>query len=258
MSRLAVLLQESVDPAGGLTILGLLRKRMDGTDSRIRRRKSFKERMGFKGMGCCGGPIWGFQATTISVHDDDDDGDEGEVQEAQGDTEIHNQLPQQHQQEPGVTPRLALEQLQYGSEPECAANSPTPVSSSLNLAAALAAERHYRASREPDAMAAGETGNGGTIASGPIMTVGTAPGTPLRVSLMRLLEEAEDGDGEGGAAGVAVGSDSMCCVCMGRKKGAAFIPCGHTYCRVCSRELWLNRGSCPLCNRPILEILDIF
>ncbi|KAJ6956196.1 hypothetical protein NC652_007328 [Populus alba x Populus x berolinensis] len=45
---------------------------------------------------------------------------------------------------------------------------------------------------------------------------------------------------------------------MERKKGAAFIPCGHAFCRVCSREMWVNRGSCPICNRSILDILDIF
>ncbi|KAM1685827.1 hypothetical protein ACFX13_037874 [Malus domestica] len=90
----------------------------------------------------------------------------------------------------------------------------------------------------------------------------------MRVSLVRLIEETEmDGcDAFGGGATALsektaegnIGSDSVCCVCMGRKKGAAFIPCGHTFCRVCSREVWLNRGSCPLCNRSILEILDIF
>lgn len=94
----------------------------------------------------------------------------------------------------------------------------------MNLATALAAERQFRSG--DSAAAAG------------------------RVSLMRLLEESERCGGGGEA--------EWCCVCMGRRKGAAFIPCGHTFCRVCSRELWLNRGSCPLCNRPILEILDIF
>ncbi|XP_054783280.1 uncharacterized protein LOC129290516 [Prosopis cineraria] len=49
-----------------------------------------------------------------------------------------------------------------------------------------------------------------------------------------------------------------CCVCMVRHKGAAFIPCGHTFCRQCSRELWVSRGHCPLCNNVILEILDLF
>lgn len=105
---------------------------------------------------------------------------------------------------------------------------PSQSSSGMNLAAALAAERQFR----------------------------EGEGTPLRVSLMRLLEETEGGDAEKGGGGV--GNDWVCCVCMGRKKGAAFIPCGHTFCRVCSRELWLNRGTCPLCNRSILEILDIF
>ncbi|XP_074303520.1 uncharacterized protein LOC141637984 [Silene latifolia] len=132
-------------------------------------------------------------------------------------------------------------------------------SSGINLAAALAAEREYRtATEEISSDGVGEGGGGNT--------------TPSRVSLMRLLEETADGgelerESKGGGGErveeevveVEVeGSDSVCCVCMGRNKGAAFIPCGHTYCRVCSRELWLSRGSCPLCNQRILDILDIF
>ncbi|KHN03506.1 hypothetical protein glysoja_004532, partial [Glycine soja] len=150
-----------------------------------RRRRSFKERFGFIGMGCCGA-TWGFRSDALSV--------------TQG------------------------EQQQQETDPECV--GPAGLGSGMNLAAALAAERQFR----------------------------EGEGTPLRVSLMRLLEETEGGD----AAVEAVGNDWVCCVCMGRKKGAAFIPCGHTFCRVCSRELWLNRGTCPLCNRSILEILDIF
>ncbi|XP_016443784.1 uncharacterized protein LOC107769114 [Nicotiana tabacum] len=104
---------------------------------------------------------------------------------------------------------------------------------SVNLATALAAERRFR-------------------------SVGA---TAKLKTLMRLFEETDGGDEkrslklsskEGG------GVDEMCCVCMERNKGAAFIPCGHTYCRVCSREVWLNRGLCPLCNRSINEILNIF
>ncbi|KAK7387721.1 hypothetical protein VNO78_22511 [Psophocarpus tetragonolobus] len=105
-----------------------------------------------------------------------------------------------------------------------AGQDPRPSGSGMNLAAALAAERQFREGE-------GET--------------------PSRVSLMRLLEETEAGGG-------SVGNDSVCCVCMGRKKGAAFIPCGHTFCRLCSKELLLNRGTCPLCNRSILDILHIF
>ncbi|KAJ4912879.1 RING/U-box superfamily protein [Raphanus sativus] len=91
--------------------------------------------------------------------------------------------------------------------------------------------------------------------------------TSRRVSLMSLLDETVervDDDGREtelstASIGTLTGNDdSVCCVCMGRKKGAAFISCGHTFCRICSRELWLNRGSCPLCNRLIIEILDIF
>ncbi|KAF7840582.1 death-associated inhibitor of apoptosis 1 [Senna tora] len=121
------------------------------------------------------------------------------------------------------------------NDPDCV--NPVPSGSGMNLAAALAAERQFRgSSQEAEA--------------------GSATGNELQ---RRLLEETEGGEmtvtvteKEG------VGNDTVCCVCMGRKKGAAFIPCGHTFCRVCSRELWLNRGSCPLCNRSIIEILDIF
>ncbi|XP_010274021.1 PREDICTED: uncharacterized protein LOC104609415 [Nelumbo nucifera] len=94
---------------------------------------------------------------------------------------------------------------------------------------------------------------------------------PVRVSLMALLEET---DRQEGTLGALVGSgmddddedededdgggEYVCCVCMVRHKGAAFVPCGHTFCRLCSRELWVSRGNCPLCNGYILEILDIF
>ncbi|XP_042393795.1 uncharacterized protein LOC121984741 [Zingiber officinale] len=99
---------------------------------------------------------------------------------------------------------------------------------------------------------------------------------PARVSLMALLEQTDrqwSGSGMEGLSLVTAAADAavedeaesgggatsfMCCVCMVRHKGAAFIPCGHTFCRICSRELWIIRGSCPLCNREILEILDIF
>nr|XP_018685518.1 PREDICTED: uncharacterized protein LOC103994402 [Musa acuminata subsp. malaccensis] len=101
---------------------------------------------------------------------------------------------------------------------------------------------------------------------------------PARMSLMALLdmqwggsgkegleaeEEEEDEEEEEEVAeeegeGAGDGMLYVCCVCMVRHKGAAFIPCGHTFCRLCSRELWVSRGNCPLCNGYILEILDIF
>lgn len=254
MSQLVVVLQEQ-DPGErrSTTILGLLREeKMDGLDGR-RRKKSLRERLGLKGMGCCGGPIWGFGSTTISVQDDDDEGD----------YEIHDQLPQQPPPpDPDSTilsgPEPEYDPIDRVLDPGCGFAEAGPAGSAMNLATALAAERQYRASHEPEGNTEGTGARSGWDEGL------TQPGTPLRVSLMRLLEERDGGDGEapdGCCGGGGVGgdpSDTTCCVCMGRKKGAAFIPCGHTYCRVCSRELWLNRGSCPLCNRPILEILDIF
>ncbi|XP_068666257.1 uncharacterized protein [Aristolochia californica] len=109
----------------------------------------------------------------------------------------------------------------------------------------------------------------------PAPAEGEAP--PVRVSLMTLLEQTdrhsvllggatdegkdsatEDDEEEEEEASRIEGGEYVCCVCMVRHKGAAFIPCGHTFCRLCSRELWVSRGNCPLCNGYILEILDIF
>ncbi|WOL04402.1 hypothetical protein Cni_G13123 [Canna indica] len=99
---------------------------------------------------------------------------------------------------------------------------------------------------------------------------------PARVSLMALLEQTDrhwSSGGEGTSPAALGMLDALepvaediggggilhvCCICMVRQKGAAFIPCGHTFCRRCSRELWVSRGSCPICNAFILEILDIF
>ncbi|XP_025801628.1 E3 ubiquitin-protein ligase TRIM33-like [Panicum hallii] len=59
---------------------------------------------------------------------------------------------------------------------------------------------------------------------------------------------------KGGGGGVG----GRCCVCVARGKGAAFIPCGHTFCRACARELRAGRGRCPLCNATIREVLNLF
>ncbi|KAK1412658.1 hypothetical protein QVD17_34082 [Tagetes erecta] len=91
--------------------------------------------------------------------------------------------------------------------------------------------------------------------------------TVARMSLMSLLEveasiymndDDDDAAVEDSGDGGDGGGYNNCCVCMVRHKGAAFIPCGHTFCRHCSRELFVKRANCPLCNHFILEILDIF
>lgn len=90
---------------------------------------------------------------------------------------------------------------------------------------------------------------------------------PSRVSLMALLQEKEKEEAAAAAAAVAAesheesggGLDALCCcICMVGRKGAALIPCGHTFCRSCSKHLWAHRGACPLCNTLITQVLDIF
>ncbi|KAI7740998.1 hypothetical protein M8C21_016564 [Ambrosia artemisiifolia] len=215
---------------------------MDDSGNRMRRRKSLHQRLGLKSMMCCGS-TWGFGTSAMSAQDEDDNND---IEEADNYNENYV-VESAHQQINVMEVSLTPPDITPG--PDCTTPSPR-----MNLAAALAAERQFRS-----AVGTGEDGVQQTpplTSNSDVVIMSTEEvGTPLRISLMRLLEETEN---ETDGRDEEVGMDQMCCVCMGRKKGAALIPCGHTFCRVCCRELWLNRGSCPLCNRSILEILDIY
>ncbi|XP_038693512.1 uncharacterized protein LOC119991271 [Tripterygium wilfordii] len=150
------------------------------------------------------------------------------------------------------------------------------------LAAALAEERQLSAREAVAAQEASEAAAAaaaeGTDSEGEAEEQSGA-GQPVRMSLMDLLEENDRQLGLEGSTHMMVydeeelddddyyedveqfgggGVEYNCRVCMVRHKGAAFIPCGHTFCRLCSRELWVRRGDCPICNGFILEILDIF
>ncbi|XP_022759875.1 uncharacterized protein LOC111306234 [Durio zibethinus] len=199
--------------------------------------KNLKQRLGLKAMGCCGA-TWTPRAriSTISILLEDEDEEAAERQQvimSRSGNVVNNRI-QNRRENSASTPLLV------GQQPVVV----TPGNSGMNLAMALAAERNMR---------------GNNVVPSP---------TQVK-TLMRLIEETEGVDWnnykkkrkdnvvvhvEGGGGSC----DWMCCVCMERKKGAAFIPCGHTFCRVCSREVWLDRGSCPVCNRSILDILDIF
>ncbi|XP_075523101.1 uncharacterized protein LOC142555861 [Primulina tabacum] len=196
---------------------------MEGVDRTVRRKKSLKERLGFNGMSCCGGVTWGLGPTTMSVRDEEEDQD-GLINPETTDPNNATQTPPEN-------------------SPTSPCDSQSAAVSGMNLAAALAAERQFRAAQDSDHEGSNQSPNSGT---------------PPRMSLMRLLEETDGCDEGRKDEEDGEGCDRVCCVCMGRQKGAAFIPCGHTFCRVCSRELWLNRGTCPLCSRSIIEILDIY
>uniref|UniRef100_A0A1J3FNM2 Postreplication repair E3 ubiquitin-protein ligase RAD18 n=1 Tax=Noccaea caerulescens TaxID=107243 RepID=A0A1J3FNM2_NOCCA len=66
-------------------------------------------------------------------------------------------------------------------------------------------------------------------------------------------EEDEEEDGHGGGEG-----ELSCCVCQVKIKGASFTPCGHTFCKLCSKELMAQKGHCPVCSSFVLEFLEIF
>ncbi|KAG9153467.1 hypothetical protein Leryth_018726 [Lithospermum erythrorhizon] len=102
-------------------------------------------------------------------------------------------------------------------------------------------------------------------------------GKPVKMSLMALLAETDKEMGLDGSKYMMDDDDfdqeeeeeeeqqtykkekfNHCSVCMVRHHGDAFAACGHTFCRLCSRELSIERGNCPLCNNFILEILDVF
>ncbi|KAI9177992.1 hypothetical protein LWI28_021470 [Acer negundo] len=200
---------------------------MNGTVERSMTWKNLKQRLGFKGMGCLG-IKWTSTTQTITILEQQEE----EQQQQQLEQErIHMQLDQRFR-----------------------------VASGMNLATALEVERNLR----------GDGGEDVTAAVGLPMNNSAGNTTSTVKSLMMLIEETDGDDWKQKkkkeqksdvavcGVGPVVGNDWLCCVCMERNKGAAFIPCGHAFCRVCSRELWLNRGSCAVCNRSILQILDIF
>lgn len=54
------------------------------------------------------------------------------------------------------------------------------------------------------------------------------------------------------------GDCQVCCGCKAKHKGTTFGPCGHTFCKQCTKELYISKGNCSACNDFILEILDLF
>ncbi|VFQ93767.1 unnamed protein product [Cuscuta campestris] len=174
---------------------------MEGGEALRTTWRSFKRRLQFSGIACCGSPR-SLRVPSSTISDE----------EAQLKDPAQIELAEEDDQE---------EEMQRGR---------------FNLAMALAAERDSRRA---------------------------APAAQMK-TLVRLFEEADGREGnsagsaarDGGGGGGGVGGP--CGVCGERNRGAALIPCGHTYCRACSREFWSNGGSCPSCNRPIRDILPIF
>ncbi|MED6208957.1 hypothetical protein PIB30_049904 [Stylosanthes scabra] len=128
----------------------------------------------------------------------------------------------------------------------------------------LSAREAVAAQEAAEAAAAGEVVDGGEE---------EGEAQPAMMSLMDLLEETDREMGFEGSRYILSededfdedeedeGGDDMeytCSVCMVRHKANAISHCGHSYCRMCSRELMVGKGNCPLCNNFVVEILEIF
>ncbi|XP_071718079.1 uncharacterized protein [Rutidosis leptorrhynchoides] len=91
-------------------------------------------------------------------------------------------------------------------------------------------------------------------------------GDDQQMSLMSLLstdgsnylENAEQEEEEEDHKEEDMGDCNVCSKCKGKHKGDALGPCGHTFCKNCTKEFHVSKGNCPTCNDYILEILDIY
>nr|GMD26993.1 E3 ubiquitin-protein ligase LUL4 [Ipomoea batatas] len=204
--------------------------------------KHFKEKLGLKGAAWTStAPI---PASDVPIHP---------MSSRTMSRRVSNRFPSGEYPADEYKPELA----QSASRRELRPTPSNRMSLSRNQSRSLrlqssASIRRSRTEGEEESERGGEDGEGEGDQSG------------MRMSLMALLEESEGGlmmdeeeEEEGGCEDYG-GEFHNCCVCMVRHKGEAFVPCGHTFCRLCSRELWAEKGNCPLCNNFILEILDIF
>ncbi|XP_021666173.2 uncharacterized protein LOC110654474 [Hevea brasiliensis] len=121
---------------------------MEGVHGRRRKtRMSLKERLGLRGLGCCGA-TWGYKSTAISVRDDEEEAPEQEQEEI----EVINA---------GPNPSEGI------SDPGCPATTSILASSGMNLAAALAAERQLREANAIGPSTNGSTNNGEVSVTAP-------------------------------------------------------------------------------------------
>ncbi|XP_008803516.2 E3 ubiquitin-protein ligase RNF26 [Phoenix dactylifera] len=212
-----------------------------GMGARQRWRR-FKDRLRFKGVACCGSPWARSRAAHIDSRSPFDFSTASSGEDAGSPAAAERGGPRYRREAAAAARNRRESDQDFGCilDQAPAGDAVTAIEEEeeeeeMNLAMALAAERQLRATERDMTM------------------------TPFseRSSLMRLMREGEEEKRE--EAEEEEGREWWgCCVCMGRRKGAAFIPCGHTFCRVCARELWITRGSCPLCNQSILETLDIY
>ncbi|KAK4749074.1 hypothetical protein SAY87_026523 [Trapa incisa] len=151
-----------------------------------------------------------------------------------------------------------LRRLSMAEERQMSAREAAAAQEAAEAAAAAAAAEEDDDEEEEEGMGGGKADKG-------------EEGLP-RMSLMDLLgdydedededEDEEDYEEEEEEESSEVAQDDdyecSCCVCMVKHKGQPLVPCGHCYCKLCTKEMYVSRGNCPMCNDFIQEILTVF
>lgn len=52
--------------------------------------------------------------------------------------------------------------------------------------------------------------------------------------------------------------EEPCSICLERQKNCALLPCGHQACALCSQQMHMRRMLCPMCNRAVEGVLQLF
>ncbi|KAI4319315.1 hypothetical protein MLD38_032928 [Melastoma candidum] len=73
-----------------------------------------------------------------------------------------------------------------------------------------------------------------------------------------MRDDDDDEDDEEEEEEEEAEEERSCTVCQVKHKGARSGPCGHSFCRLCSKELRAGNGNCPACNDFNLEIVEVF
>ena len=52
--------------------------------------------------------------------------------------------------------------------------------------------------------------------------------------------------------------DSLCTICVTRRKDCFYIPCGHSFCMPCACQMYETNSLCPVCRSSVTRVQSIF